>query len=344
MTRGEVFADQMAGRAATALAGALGLSKIFAIGNVPFEVSAPPEDSVRWLGRALIQASGTIETIEEPIHRMFAWDGSDPQSFPPNRPWGPADHEPLGVVAEYSNDNVRCALDIHTGALIVFDYRRNASFTWVPDIAEMPAWAKASPFRIALSWLLNRHGVQMVHGAAVSIGNDGVLLAGPGGAGKSTTALACALSGMGYLGDDYCAVDPFDGSVHAVYRTAKVLPRTLQMLPRLAPMLVNADRIEEEKGVVFFDDESEISLQASAQLRAILVPRISGEAATSVSPASHGEVMRALLPSTIGGTMGGTPVTARLLLKLVQSLPGYVLNVGTDLNGVVDVVAATIRM
>ncbi|MEO7775518.1 MAG: hypothetical protein ABIT61_12685 [Steroidobacteraceae bacterium] len=289
-------------------------------------------------------ASGSIPPHNGQIHQVFAWDSSDPRSVPPNRPWGPAAHEPLGVVADYSNDNVRCALDIHTGSLIVFDYRRNASFNWVPSIAEMPAWARASPFRIALSWLLNLHGVQMVHGAAVAIGDRGVLLAGAGGAGKSTTALACALSGMDYIGDDYCAVDPSGGSVHAIYRTAKVLPATLQMLPDLAPMLVNADRISDEKGVIFFDDEHRVSVQASARLTAILVPRISGEAATSVSPASHREVMKALLPSTIGGTMGGTPVTARLILQLVQGLPGYFLNVGTDLAGVVDAVSTTIRV
>ncbi|MDR3474667.1 MAG: hypothetical protein P4M09_23710 [Devosia sp.] len=338
MNPGEAFADELAARAVPALTGAGGHQADFSIGRVTFRLLAPFGGHETWLGRALMPSTGYPEGRQEEVHQLFAWDGSDPSAFPPNRPWGPVAHEPVGVVADYTTDKVRCAFDIHTGSLIVYDYRRNASYTWLPSIAEMPAWAKASPFRIALSWLLNRHGMQMVHGAAVAVDGRGVLLAGAGGAGKSTTALACALSGMGYLGDDYCAVDPADCSVHAIYRTAKVLPTTLAMLPRLAPLLVNADRIGSEKGVIFFDGDA-VDVLASARLSAILVPRIGGEPGTTLSPASHQDVMKALLPSTIGGTMGGTQVTAKLILQLVHGLPGYFLNVGTDLERVTAAVA-----
>src|SRR5262249_43157012 len=160
----------------------------------------------------------------------------------------------------------------------------------------LPAWAKASPFRIALSWLLNRNGMQMVHGAAVSVGNKAALLAGAGGAGKSTTALACALAGMGYLGDDYCAVEPSSRKVHMVYRTAKVLSPTVAMLPALRHWLANRDRIGLEKGVMFLKT-GDVQLVRSATLSAIMLPHLSSEGRTHIFPASPADAIRAILPS-----------------------------------------------
>lgn len=273
---------------------------------------------------------------------MFAWDGTGATAGPPCRPWGETGHEPLGVVADYSDERIRCAFDVHTSSLIVFDRERRCSYTWYPDIASLPTWAKASPFRIPLSWLLNQHGIQMVHGAAVSIGGSAVLLAGAGGAGKSTTALACALAGMGYLGDDYCAVDPERRTVHMVYRTAKALPGTLGMLPRLNQWVVNADKIAEEKGIIFFAAD-DLALVHSADLTAILLPRLSNDGRTHVAAAARADAMRALLPSTIGGLMGGTDFTPKALLKLVQDVPAYTIGLGTDLAAIIDAVSSTIE-
>jgi hypothetical protein len=274
------------------------------------------------------------------MHSISVWDGT--RTAPPDRPWGETGHEPLGVVSDYSDDRVRCAFDIHTSSLIVHDRAARHSYTWYPDIASLPAWAKASPFRIPLSWLLNQSGMQMVHGAAVSIAGRAVLLAGAGGAGKSTTALACAMAGMGYLGDDYCAIDPECRTVHMVYRTAKALSSTLQMIPRLRPWVVNMDRVAEEKGVILFDSPG-LDLVRSADLGAILLPRVSADGRTRVVPASRAEAMRALLPSTVGGLMGGTDFTPKALLKLIQTLPSFTLDLGANLGSVTDAVAAIIQ-
>jgi hypothetical protein len=273
---------------------------------------------------------------------MSVWDGTDPQVAPPYRPWGDTGHEPLGVVADYSDSRVRCAFDVHTSSLIVYDREAHRSYTWYPDIAGLPIWAKASPFRIPLSWLLNQFGKQMVHGAAVSIGGRAALLAGAGGSGKSTTALACALAEMGFLGDDYCAIDPDCGTVHMVYRTAKALSSTLQMLPRLKQWVVNVDKIGKEKAIIFFDS-ADLDLVHTADVVAILLCRVSADGRTRIVAASRTDAMRALLPSTIGGLMGGTEFTPRALLRLVQEFPAFTIDLGTDIGGVTEAVSSAIQ-
>jgi hypothetical protein len=339
MTAPEAFADDVARRASSALAATGTRSEIFSIGDIAFKLISTAIGPDRWLGRAFLKGSGDCGDKAGSSHRLIAWDGVNARSVPPERPWGPSAHEPLGVVASFSNDNVRCGFDIHTSSLIVYNFRRNSSYAWFPSIAELPAWAMASPFRIPLSWLCNLHGVQIVHGAAVAIGGRAVLLAGSGGSGKSTTALACALSGMGYIGDDYCAVEPTAGKVHMVYRTAKVLDATLAMLPSLTPWIVNRDLLGQEKGVMFLDPNA-VKLVRSAELSAILLPRVGDTGATSLVPATRAEAIKAILPSTVGGLMGGTSATPRAIMELARSVPAFHLQLGNDLDSVVEAVAS----
>jgi hypothetical protein len=340
MTEVEAFAESVALRASSALSKRHARRELFSIGGLSFQLIAPEGKADHWLGRAFLERpSGPTHITGPASHRLFVWDGTNSEALPPPPPWIPTALEPLGVVGSHSNDAVRCAVDIHTDSLIVYNFARNSSHTWYPSIVELPAWARASPFRVVLSWLCNRHGMQIVHGAAVAIDGRAVLLAGTGGAGKSTTALACALAGLDYLGDDYCAVEPAAGKVHMVYRTAKLFKPTLNMIPSLAAWIDNRDRIEEEKGVIFLQPD-DVSLVRSAALSAILLPRIGVESSTTFYPATRDEAIKAILPSTIGGLMGGTSVTPRLIMELVRSVPAFHLALGTDLKAVTDTVAS----
>jgi hypothetical protein len=258
--------------------------------------------------------------------------------MPPKAPWTATAPEPLGFVASHSDENLRCAIDIHTDSLLISDFAVGRSYTWYPRIDALPAWAKASPFRIPLSWLCNRHNMQIVHGAAVGIDGRAVLLVGDGGSGKSTTALACALAGFQYLGDDYCAVEPSQGRVHMVYRTAKLFETSLDLLPSMTERVENRHLMQQEKGVSFLDP-SHVAFSPTATLSAILLPRVGNVSGPVVYPATRQDVVKAVLPSTIGGLMGGTRVTPRMIMELVRSLPAYHLVLGPDLRAVVDLVA-----
>ena len=71
------------------------------------------------------------------------------------------------------------------------------------------------------AWALD-HDLLAMHSAAVEVDGRGVLLIGASGAGKSTTAMACAAAGLGFLGDDLCLVDPRSRTVHSWYSTMKL--------------------------------------------------------------------------------------------------------------------------
>jgi hypothetical protein len=213
------------------------------------------------------------------------------------------------------------------------------------DEHTITVWDGASPDTApppSLSWLANSHGMQIVHGAAVAIAGRAALLFGEGGAGKSTTALACALSGMAYLGDDYCVAEPSSRRVHLLYKTAKLFSPSLRMLPHVRPWLMNAERLGQEKGVIFLNS-SQIAFSPSAEIAAILLPRVTSHAIATLRKASSRDALHAVLPSTVRGMMGGTTATASLLMKLANSAPVYHLDLGTEIESVVDAVSSALE-
>jgi hypothetical protein len=334
MTAAAAYAEAVARRAHAVLSQAPARREIFSIGELSFELSGPnAPDS--WLGHALMpgppRPSGSL-------HRVMVWDGISPASLPPEPPWTQADYSPLGVVEACSDESFRCAFDVETNALLVCNLAKKESQVWFPNIAQLPDWAKAAPFRTLLSWLCNQDGMQMVHGAGVSVGDKAVLLAGKGGSGKSTTALACALAGMGFLGDDYCAVDPRDNRIHMVYRSAKVFPPSLGLLPALASLIASRGEGPLEKDIVYLD-AADAHLVRSATLSAILLPRIGTERETKISSATSAEATKAILPTTYMQLMGGTAVTAGLIMQLTRNLPAFHLELGTDIGAVPDAIA-----
>ena len=120
-----------------------------------------------------------------------------------------------------------------------------------------------------------------------------------------------------------------------VYQTAKLFRPTLDMLPALRYWIDNRDRLDAEKGVLFLSSDH-MRLARSAELSAIVLPRVGIETSAKLYPATRARSVKAILPSTIGGLMGGTSITPRLIMELVRSVPAFHLALGTDLASVVD--------
>jgi hypothetical protein len=66
-----------------------------------------------------------------------------------------------------------------------------------------------------LAFVLRLRGLVPLHASAIVIGGHGVLFAGAAGAGKSTTASACAILGIPVLSDDVVAVADAEGAMLA---------------------------------------------------------------------------------------------------------------------------------
>jgi hypothetical protein len=202
---------------------------------------------------------------------------------------------------------------------------------------DLSLYERGKPLHYLLSLWHNDRGTFVIHGGLVSQEGRGVLLAGVGGSGKSSSALACVCEGFDYLGDDCIALEArADGtfSGHSLYSGAWIDPRHLAWFPALATQVLEPTG-GEEKALVLLDQVRPARLARTTRLCAIALPRVAGGAVASLRRASQGEALMALAPSSLvlfAPSPGASGM--RQLGQLVRGLPAYWLDVGTDMPSI----------
>ena len=249
---------------------------------------------------------------------------------------------PRGEVVDLHTETTTAIFDPGGNVLSVVDRPRGRAWAVRIDDGPYPFWEAGAPLRYILHDHFSRHGLQVVHAAAVGDDRGALLVVGKGGSGKSSTALAAAAHGLRYLGDDYCLVDPVGLTVHALYGTGKLVGRAdVDRLPAYRGRSINADSFERGgsgKGVFLVDAVVAGSLTASQPLRAIVLPRIDPGPASRGQAGSRGDALAAIFPSTVGQLPGAGPEDARNVERLVSSLPAFELHVGSDPRGAAEAI------
>jgi hypothetical protein len=231
--------------------------------------------------------------------------------------------------------------------LNLVDAANGKAFFLKRDGSPLPYWEVGSPFRAILHSWLSAAGLQFVHGGAVGDSGSGVLLAGRGGSGKSTTTLLCLNDGMDYAGDDYCAVDcnaPI--YIHSLYNTAKLLPRDLERFPELHKRIWNPQSLVEnspDKATFFLSDLAPERMSSGFTLRALLIPRVSGERDTYLTPCGPAAALAAIAPSTVAQLPSAGQADMDRMAELASKLPAHILHLGSDLAQIPDVVRSALH-
>jgi hypothetical protein len=250
-------------------------------------------------------------------------------------------------------------IDCDTPARSIVDHDRAASSSFgrpmleAVDVATGDGWfavcsaddlthgERGAPFRLLLHWWLARRGMQLAHGGAVGASSRGVLLVGAGGAGKSSTTLACVEAGLEYAGDDYCAISTVPHpTVHSLYCTAKVVDADVARYPSLAAGMTDHRHAADEKSLYLLSCAVPEQLVTQLTLAAIVVPVRTGTTTTSFTRASAGAALQALAPSTVGQLPGYASHALATLAAIARALPAYRLELGTDRATVAPAVGA----
>ena len=183
------------------------------------------------------------------------------------------------------------------------------------------------------AWALD-HDLLAMHSAAVEVDGRGVLLIGASGAGKSTTAMACAAAGLGFLGDDLCLVDPRSRTVHSWYSTMKLFDDSASAIGSTKWSTMATNRLG--KAVVGLSSADGIKLVNEAPLVALVVLDIDDGSGRRLIDLPRTEVMPAMrctavpLPGSMAPWLSG-------VATLAHALPAFRLPLGWHLD---DVVAA----
>lgn len=316
----------------------------FAIAERAFEaanVRPGPEACYRVAGRVLaLRFAGTalaikllpalahLEAIEgRPADlTICCWDDASSGVSTPE-PIREGGHRGL----EYVDGPVRIAWEIEERTLQAYDFRRRLALFRAPDVAKIAAWEQGAPFRRILHWWSAGLGLQLVHGAAVGTEVGGVLLIGRGGSGKSTVALACVGSSLGYAADDYCILE-FGAfpCVHSVYSSGKADAASIAMLPRLAKAFHASPIDQQGKSIIFITQHAPRAVLRSLPLLAIVATKIVSGSACNAEALTPGEALRALAPSTLFQLPGDWRQSFTRMSALIRNIPCWRLYIGGD--------------
>jgi hypothetical protein len=270
---------------------------------------------------------------EAPVHATIGlWEECEVPGGAAPMPWQQEDVGARGLVRGSEGASVRAVFETGSLALTMFDPRRRALLHRVPSASTLPWWERAAPLRPALFWALSAPGRHLVHAGVVGDPQrGGVLLAGAGGSGKTTVALAALAAGMSYVGDDYVLLNT-EGEPVAwnLFGTAKLDTGHMERFPALASeIVISPEPVAEEKAVLDVDRLMPHALASSLPVRAVLVPRISG-GRSRLRRARAGDALLALAPSTAFQMPydGGEVLAA--LATVARAVPTFSLDVGDD--------------
>jgi len=292
----------------------------------------------------------STESVLKPGLTVCIWDDVSTGTRMPPPPWAryavyntggemQSVYTRRGDVRGFNNDRICTAYNWSAASLSMLDKNKNMALYWTHDARGLPSYETSAPLRTILHWWMSRHGHQFVHSGALDTSRGGILLAGKGGSGKSTTVLSCLNAGMRYVSDDYCLITadprPF---VYSIYSSAKLNADNIWRVPHLMPTLSNPERMDDEKAVFFLYPFLAEKITTGAPVRAVLLPRISGRTETELIPASPMDALSALALSTMSQLAGAGRESVGIIQRFVHQVPCYHIELGTDLSQIPDVI------
>lgn len=276
---------------------------------------------------------------QPPDLTICLWDSASTATRMPQRPWQVDDLIARGDVRGFRNETILTALTADVGALSILNLAENVGLFWIRDAADLPTYERGAPLRAILHWWMRQHNRFLVHAAAVGMRQKGVLIVGRGGSGKSTTALTCLTNGWDYASDDYCLVSATETPrAESLYNTAKLDADHLRNLPQLLPAISNREELGNEKALLYLHQYKPNSLSAGFDLKAVLLPRVTGKPDTALQPATPAAGLRDLAPSSLFQLPSTGQEEFFALSRLVRTVPCYQLDLGTRLEQIPRVI------
>lgn len=293
---------------------------------------------IRWAGNDLrerfLPALRHLEThAPAAIHAdlvMHAWVQRDgiPPATPP--PWNTGEAFRHGEVQGLGAHDGTVIYE--SGLSLVHAIKDGEAFFHARVSSTVPKWEDAAPFRVIFNRWFSERGGHVVHGAGLAQNGHCLLLAGPGGSGKSTTALRWLAAGGGYLADDYCLIIRSDHAchLHSLYNTAKVVAEDVSSAHAKNLTFSLPGPRNGEKPATHLWPRHAGQLTASAKLQAIILPAVVDQAHTRLCQARGSATWAAVVKPTIQQIHGCGRTSLEFLMQIAVRVPTWRLELGHD--------------
>lgn len=290
---------------------------------------------------AYLPALGRAHLDEAPNtwHAEICIWGNRPGCELPAPAWASGDPIARGEIPSLSDADIRSVYNIESTTFNSYCGSSKLGFHCVRDFDRLPQYERGAPLRDVLSWILLDHGAQLVHAAAVGEASGGVILAGRGGSGKSTTAAGCFGGRLKVLADDYCLLRKHEGnwSVNAIFDTYKLYPSDAEKIALLNRCESSYSAAAGKRLFYIKRDMLEYTCSGFPLRAIVLLKRAQPAAAHShYCAASGASAIRALAPSTLFQLPCSQAKSFELMSSAAKAVPAFELVLGSDRKGVGD--------
>jgi hypothetical protein len=272
-----------------------------------------------------------IETTEPPSLTIDCWNSAATGSHFPMPPWPRDFFKVRGEIRGLDGPEIRIASFSWLQLWNIYFPKTGRAYYCLDSDDPFSAQQLGSPALAIFGCWLSTLGWQLTRAAAVGTERGGVLLAGRGGAGKSTLAFSTIGNSLRYVSDDYCVLVPGTPSqAAALYNSGKLGDDSLALLPICAgkrPAPVTGRR---ERRFSFCTN----NFPANNCFERRCAPSCSP---ISARRKRHSRPCRParFLPSSARAPLCNWPGVAQpdfvRLMRLLHDLPTYRLRHGTDL-------------
>ncbi len=326
MTAGEYFEAVQAAYADAERRAGGPVERVFRVAGHPLRL--------RFAGPAMVSdATAAFDHLPSSGERaefsVCLFDSASTGSELPPMPRSSGPHDVRGDIPELCDERFIVSYLRWNGVLGLLDRSRRRALFWIRAASDFPFNERGSPLLMSLQGWLAGHDLQLMHAGAVGGANGGVLLCGRGGAGKSTTAIACLVAGLSYVADDYCVLAARPRPVaHSLYNSGKLHCAGLHRFPELS--IGAASRGGDDKALFFLHALYPERMATSVPIRALVLPVIHDGADCTLEPVPRVEALRAMVSSTIAQIPGANGGVLTAGAAFVRQLPCYQLRIGSD--------------
>lgn len=220
------------------------------------------------------------------------------------------------------------------GKLTAVDREKCLGVVWYPAATALPSWEKARPLIHAFKALFPLSRLMPVHGAAVAFGERGILIAGRGGAGKTSMSLACVEAGWRYVGDDCVLIGGAPLRAFNLFRSARLREEMFTRLPRS----LNASyTISTDSGEVKAElDVGRLPSVAigDTNVNAIIVPCRRGSSGVAIARLRASVMVRELSAQSLNHLPGDPVMTYEFIAEALRGIPCFSVDPGSVLGDV----------
>ena len=267
-----------------------------------------------------------------PDLRIDVWDAAATGIVAPRPRTRPGYVKP-GILLKASR-NDRFVGEARDHGELWLDRHESRIVGWFDSPERLNLDERARPFHKLLSAWLEQRGVQFVHAGLVACHGNGLLFVGNGGAGKSTSSIACLRSGMGYLGDDFVGFSSAGGSFvgHGIYGSCLLNVHHIKRFSDLEAIAHAAHHSFEDKNVVYLRDAFPGAMRSEIEIKALLLPRVVDAQSTRTRTASKAEALMAIAPTSVMFLPRPSRSAFERVSNLVESMPCFWLELGRDVE------------